>query len=635
MINLGEDRFLVEPGDDLPDLRVEKHLFLDGETTGFSDKVEAFHPYHGHRLCGFAVTADADPRCWYVPVRHRGASNVPESKWKPWARHLLERAPAWVNHNVKFDAHFMHVDGVDRKGPMIDTVVLSQTIDTDRWSHGLKPLCRDWGIDPMDEAREVEAYLKGAKSKDFAVVPPDVLGRYAMRDVSANRKLFSHVVRVRPPDLEEVWNLEVEMTSVLFRMESIGFMVDDQQLRIEKVKCLSRMLPICDRLHKITGVEFTNSSDWIHDQLCTQRGLPVLRWTESKQRDANGKKMPGGPSFDAEALQLYLGHPAVITNPEAMEIVKLIQAYRSDSTYLSLFVDSLLEKHVDGVVHPSYKQLIRTGRMAGSDPNTQQFEERAKALVHPRPGYAFVSADASQIEFRIIAHYCRDEETIRAYNEDPSTDYHQWVADKVGMKRSPAKTLNFSMAYGAGRAKVEQQLAMNPDIMESVMADVEAYCATREVSPEKKRDMYAAACAARASAIYEEYHERFPGIKRCMTDAATLCRQRGWVQNAYKYRRHLPAWAAHKGFNSIVQGGAMHVIKERMVALSPLVREYGAEILINVHDEILFEVPVEHARSDEWRRWLDEQLCAVEKKFRVPFKWDIGWSEQSWKEAVA
>lgn len=626
MLALGENRFLIQPEDPLPELRAKKFLFLDVETTSFNDKVEAFRPYAGHRICGVALTVDDDPRTWYLPVRHRSGGNVPVERWKPWLQDIVGSAPYWVNHNVKFDAHFLSVDDITYGGMIFDTVVLAKTINSDRFAYGLKELCRDWKIDPMEESKRLGAFLRESKSKDFAVAPPDMLGEYACRDVMANRQLYNYVCAHRPEDMDELWKLETMYTGVLFDMEHRGFLVDPQQLKVEKYRCLRRMVPAAEELTRIAnGREFVNSPDWIHELLITENHLPILAWAEK------------GPSFDSDALQLYAGHPAVVTNPVLSRAVELIRAYRKDSTFMSLFVDSLMEKHIDGIVHPSYNQLIRTGRTSGSDPNTQQFDKRAKSLVHPRRGMSFLSADASQVEFRIIAHYCKDEDTIRAYREDADTDFHQWVADKCGIERGPAKTLNFSMAYGAGRKKVQSQLALNERIVAAVQAEIDQ--THPDIQPNARLALLNDLCTARAEAIYETYHEQFPNIKPTMATAANLCRTRGYIRNAYNYRRHLPPNMSFKAFNSLVQGCAMHVIKERMNFLAPRfnekMRELGGHILINVHDEILFELPTEVAEDPNARKWIEDSLCDVQKEFRVPFRWDIGWSAESWEKAVA
>src|SRR5690349_2762795 len=109
MIDLGRNRFLVEPHDPLPELR-GRELFADFETTSFNRKVEAFRPYNGHRACGVAVTVDDDPRSFYVPFRHRtGGLNHPRGI--EWFRDLLKHFQQWINANVKFDAHFAVADG--------------------------------------------------------------------------------------------------------------------------------------------------------------------------------------------------------------------------------------------------------------------------------------------------------------------------------------------------------------------------------------------------------------------------------------------------------------------------------------------------------------------------------------------
>ncbi len=126
-------------------------------------------------------------------------------------------------------------------------------------------------------------------------------------------------------------------------------------------------------------------------------GLPVL--STIKERTEDGDWIDTGrPSFDKEAMQLYKVHPMVTTNPEIKQIVDCISRYRVESTFHGLYLENFINLNVDGVIHPSYNQVVRTGRMSCSRPNSQQQNYRSKQLIHPHKGFGFVSNDYSQIE---------------------------------------------------------------------------------------------------------------------------------------------------------------------------------------------------------------------------------------------
>ena len=126
-------------------------LFADSETTSFDDYEKAVMPYCGHRACGWAVLADDDDTAFYVPIRHRspGARNFDVEPVMKWFQGLVDHADRWVNHVVKFDAHVATVDGVEiGDTELVCTNALAKTVDSDRYNHQLKPLCRDWvGLD--------------------------------------------------------------------------------------------------------------------------------------------------------------------------------------------------------------------------------------------------------------------------------------------------------------------------------------------------------------------------------------------------------------------------------------------------------------------------------------------------------
>lgn len=577
----------------LPDVPAEiGELFLDVETTGLS-------PFMGDRICGVAVAFDGGPS-HYVPVRHEGGGNVDLEQTRRWLAEILSRTTSLVNHNVKFDAHFLRAEGLELPSRLVCTLALAKTIDSDRMSHGLKELARDWLRRPTEEQSRVQAWMKDAKTKSFAAVPADILGPYARADVEMTRDLWAYVRDARPEDMAGLWNTEIAFTSVLQRMEEVGILVDRKAAVRSGIQCMLATTMAADEVKELTGIELVDSAACIGKILLGHCGMPVLSRSEK-----------GNPSFDADALEQY---EAAADTDEQRRLVGLIKTYRDREHFKGLFVDALIDKaDKTGRVHPSYNQTVRTGRMSCSDPNSQQMSPEAKELLIPGEGRAFLCLDASQVEFRIIVHYSQDEEAIEAYRTDPRTDYHQWVADQCGIERTPAKTLNFAMGYGAGKAKVRSMLQAPWKDKKGVEH--------RGKTPEESAE------------IYRVYHERFPSIRRVSERAALLCRQRGYIRNLYGRRRHLPPAVAHKAFNSLVQGCAMDMIKERMVAVEPVARRLGLRMLANVHDELLFDAPAEALTTeavDEIRRTLE---TVPDVGFRVPFVWDAGTSAKSWREA--
>lgn len=659
MLQLKDGSFLVENIRDLPDFSKADTLYLDVETeqntlgiqasecleydeeemeTATSKSWSGLYPFKGDRICGYSVTADDHPNAYYIPLRHTRGRNVPLEEGQRYLAAVVGGAKKWVNHNILIDAVFAHFEGAEFGGELVDTLTAAKMIDSDRFQYGQKILEMEWLGRHRPDRDAVLAYLKGIKSKNFADAPADLLGEYGCEDVIGNRELYKFICEKMPAEQQALWETERKLTAVLYDMELEGLRVIKEELRAEQRKSLRSMIEIFDELEQLTGVPFTNSSQCVFDILCNQLGLPVLM--TKKDRDENGREYDTGrPTFDKNALALYDVHPAVLANKKAKRVVELIRLYRKESQYKGLFLDSYSTlMDADERIHPTYNQLVRTGRMSCKRPNAQQLNLRAKALIHPDDGEGFMSCDYSQIEFRLMIHYIEDIAAIRAYNEHPDTDFHQWIADMLHIKRKPAKTLNFGMGYGAGKPRVTAALAANPDIIEEIGAIVNAMVEKGEVQEDRRSHVFRELCAKRASDVYDRYHETLPGIKRVSKEAAAVCRWRGYVRNAYGRRRHLPRKASHKAFNSIIQGCAMDVMKERMVALSPrynsTTRGYGLRLAANVHDEILVRGPWDAIKDPTVQRYVYTTLESPTVQFRVPIRTGMGISRRSWAEAA-
>ena len=637
MLKLTDNAYLVQCIEELPRFQNAKRLYCDVETTSFDPKKKAFFPYSGNRICGIAVTVDDCKDAYYIPIRHTDKRwNLPLESALLWFRDVVGTCEKWINHNVKFDAHFAHVDGADFTGELIDTYPKSMMFDTDRFGHKLKPLLRDWCNLPMEEEVRVKAFLKGIKSEDYADVPADILGEYACMDVIGDRILDNFMDDHWPEQMKGVLQTEILLTPVLFDMEKKGFRSDKKLLMKEQYLALKRMIELTERIHEITQREFSNSNKWMFDMLINQFGLPILAYNKKKKKktvwDDNGEV--GSPTFNKAALKMYSIHPSVIADPIKKELIDSVIEFRTNSQFKSLFLDTYLElMDTDGRLHSNYNQVIRTGRMSCSNPNAQQLNKKAKSLIFPSPGNAFLSCDASQIEFRLIVHYINDLAAIKAYNENKHIDFHQWVADLCGILRPAGKTLNFGMAFGASKRTVTANLAKDPDIIQHIGSQVVA------LEPAERNEMYLKLCGSHASNIYETYHERLPGLKHLANEAKKTCAARGFVFNAFGRRRHLPPMFARKAFNSVIQGSAMDFIKTRIVALAPRYNSYlrnlGIEIVANVHDEILFEGPTEVIQDKAVQSYILDVLEISPVEFRVPLTWDMGLGLKSWAEAVS
>lgn len=633
-------------------------MFRDVETTSGHPDVDGLNAYNGARIVGYAIswrnTDGKQTPIYYISLRHKDAwaSNIDLKANAEFIAWCNLQAGRWVNHNVKFDAHLcaMETDiaGVDTglyfyTGDWYDTIISAKLLDSDRMEYDLKGLAEDWlGIKP--ELRdEVKAYLKARKSQDYGDVPSTLLGDYAINDIWINTQLYDFINSKLDGSLAAVHHTERRLTAVLFDMEREGVKIDLVAMRKLKIKTIEEILELECELRELTGYEFSNSSKSLKFIILQHFQLPVVAITENvKYVDGVKVVKKGGPSFDAEALEMYCALPEVVNDTTKSRFFEALTFWREKSMFLSLYLDGW-EPHIDsnGRLHANYNQIIRTGRMSCSAPNLQQLNKAAKALIICEAWEELCSNDASQIEFRLIAHYMGyvgDRGAIDAYNNDPATDYHMWVAILCEIARSPAKNINFMKAYGGGKAKMIRMLRGQKAVIAAVKAQVDALVAEGRINESNRVATYAALIEQRAVDIIAKYEERLPGIKKASDLAAQTCRARGYVTNLWGRRRHLPANRAHIAFNTAVQGGAMDFIKTRMVAASPrfnsVLREANIRLILNVHDELVHVGP-KGTFTPEVQEWLRDLLSEQDPvKLEVPILWSGGVSDVNWAKAA-
>lgn len=660
MLKLPNGTLLIQKISELPDIAGKiADLYNDVETNS-QDRYEYGNmPYHGHTIAGFAFTWDDNPQVYYVPIDHvNPKDNLPKQQVIKWQREVLQTRnkisgayPTWINHNVNFDAHFWSEAGAEFLGRLVDTSTQAKLLDSDRFTYGLKELAKEWLGLPMAEVDVVKKYLENlgrGKSKDgtgrktarnFAEVPADIMGDYAGMDVISNRLLWKyicHAFDTQIKDKNEPANLsrenEILLTPVLFDIEKQGMFVDNTECMVEKAKSLKKQIMFAEQLKEAVGCEVNpRSNDDVFDMICNRFQLPILATNEDEHSNSFGN-----PSFDKEALAKYLVHPAVLGDPHKLKSIKLLKEFRDEAQFTSLFLNTYLDLNIDGILHPSYNQCVRTGRMSCSSPNAQQLNKRAKALIRCILGHGIISCDYSQIEFRGIVHYIQDMQAIAMYNSNPDTDFHQWVADTCKVKRKAAKCLNFGMGFGAGKKKVVSMLSADPSVIEDVSIQINELIAKGELEHENRDRMFRYKAEERSLELYNIYHERLPGIKRTSYAVSDIAKRRGYVFNLYGRRRRLDTRYCYKGFNSVVQSWAADSMKDATVKLSPRYnaqsRAYGLKLFGLVHDDTAMYCPIEMMSDPAVYRHIKKTLEDHTIKISVPVTTAMGYSFKNWAE---
>tara|TARA_Y100001973_G_scaffold46286_1_gene69042 strand:- start:3746 stop:5557 length:1812 start_codon:yes stop_codon:yes gene_type:complete len=591
---------------EIPDTAEE--IFLDLETCSGDPNRGALKPYHGDSIAGFAVTWDDHETVYYIPVNHTPERsslffrdeqllNMPEDLVRSFLRELVgQYGRRWINHNVKFDAHFVAQFGVEVRAELVDTLTLSKLASAQNAnSYGLKDLAKRWlGIE-AEEQDEVKAELARLGSKDYGDVAPEIMGRYACADVNMNRELWKKIVQMRSSS-PDVWDLEVRLTRSLFDIERRGLRIDRDQLRSLKISTQSKIAKLETEIHReskrLGGVLDPMSSNSLSKFFFMRHRLPVINETDT-----------GRPSTDSASLEAWL-------EDESLEdfhgLIRSVLDHRSSRQFLSLYIEGWSDLLDDrDIIRPSYNQTVRTGRMSSYSPNIQQLNADAKKLIVPSPGNEFLSLDYSQIEFRILSVVCGDQKMISAYRDNPETDFHDYASELCSISRRQAKVVNFGIAFGMGSELLEKSLRA---MKSSGMTPTE---------------------------VLNVYRNKFSKIFLAAERLQKQARSTGFVKTLYGRRRALPGSEARKALNSVVQGTAADIVKEVALHLNTdtKLRELGITVRAIVHDEFLFEAPtgsfdeetLEHIRSIMQRTSID---------LPVPLLVDGGQSLESWKAAT-
>lgn len=604
---------LIQDESEFPSLS-GKELFLDLETTSFDRQIKSLNPWHKCFVLGVCIKVDNSPG-YYIPVNHAYGKNINAKAVQSWLIGVMQSCQVWINHNVKYDVQVLHnAFGIKTDMHLICTLDYAKLLDSDRFQHSLDALSRDWlKEDISGYEKALKPYLE--KNKDYGWIPIDILGEYGCQDVITNSRLWKYISVNMPTESWGVAATSSEVTACLIEMEQAGMRINPTEVATKELLSLNRMSVIQQEIHEKIGYTISpHINADCYDVLCNNLGLPVLGYTDS-----------GNPSFDKHILSSYKALPGA-----PRDLLDLMLEYRRLQTFTSVFTTPFRALHINGLLHSSYKQTVRTGRMACSTPNMQQLMPEAKELIVCDEHESIISADYSQIEFRIIAHYIQDQAAIEAYLENPFTDFHEWVAKVCNIHRKPAKTVNFLMGYGGGKAKLVDQLMQVSELVGSILERVESM----ELPDDKKKALFNSLARQRGEEVYTIYHDTLPGLKRTSRAATNRVYERGYCVNKYGRRRHLAKQAAHRAFNTVCQGTAADLMKERLVALRSYLKTFHSEFALIgvVHDEVIIRGP-----SDLITDKMLDDICFVledvKTDLRVPIRTSLGVSKLNWLAA--
>ena len=529
-------------------------------------------------LCGVSLAVGPGEAC-YIPVGHKEkhglqleeAADLVQlplelviARLKPL---LEDPAVLKVGHNAKYDIAVLSRYGVD-VAPIDDTMLISYVLEAGLHGHGMDELSKLWlGHEPI-AFKTVAGSGKAATS--FRHVALDKATCYAAEDADVTMRLYRRLrPRLAREGLLTVYEtLERGMPPVLAEMERHGIRIDPEHLRRLSNDFGVKMGALEVKAHALAGRPFNlGSPKQIGDVLYGEMGM------------AKGKKTAtGASSTDVKVLEELAS--------QGHELPRVILDWRQFSKLKGTYTDNLVAavSETTGRVHTSFAlAAATTGRLASNDPNLQNIPVRTeegrkiRQAFIAEPGNVLISADYSQIELRLLAHIGDIPQLKKAFKE--GLDIHAMTASEMfgvpvegmpGEIRRRAKAINFGIIYGISAFGLAAQLAIPQD---------------------------------EAGAYIKTYFERFPGIRDYMNQMRVEVREKGYVSTIFGRKVNIPSIreqaVAHRQFaeraaiNAPIQGSAADVIRRAMMRVPAALKESGlkARMLLQVHDELVFEAP--------------------------------------------
>jgi DNA polymerase-1 len=536
---------------------------------------------------------------FYIPVRApMGAKCLVVSKIKEKLVPVLaDDGIKKIGQNIKYDILVLRNAGLLLKGVYFDTMVASYCLDPQRISHSLDNMALDF---LNYQSTPISALIgKGKNQITFDMVETGAACEYSAEDADLTWQVY-HYLDSRLDDQPEIkklfYEVEMPLVSVLAEMEYNGVSLDTEILANMSEDITASINRLVDDIYNTAGVPFNiDSPKQLAEVLFNRLGLKSVR---------SGKT---GRSTDAAVLEeLAEQHP----------VINLILEYRTLSKLKNTYVDKLgtLINHKTGRVHASFNQTVTaTGRLSSSDPNLQNIPIRTplgskirSAFVPKNKTDCILSADYSQIELRLLAHFSADKALREAFAAD--MDIHRFVASQIfnipiekvtPEMRSRCKAVNFGIIYGQGALGLANTTGLT---------------------------------FAEAKKFIEDYFARYNSIRKFMDEVVEQATKTGYAETILHRRRKIfnftspnagkRAQARRLAVNTVIQGSAADLIKVAMVNIHRKIQSEGltVKMILQVHDELVFELPA--AEADTHAKWIaDKMTDAI--KLDVPLKVDV------------
>lgn len=578
-------------------LSAEEVFAFDTETTGLNP--------HDAELVGISFS-----------IKPGSGFYVPFPKSKEEAKTLIERFRgvlesekiAKIGQNIKYDALVLRKYGLKLKAYFYDTMIMHYLLEPGM-RHNMDFLAETYlKYKPIS----IESLIgkKGKSQKSMRDIEVEKVMIYACEDadITLQLKLFLEK-KLDEENLRDLYDqIEEPLIDAIIEMEATGVKIDRAYLEKYSLELAEKIEQMAGEIHRKAGQKFNiDSPKQVGEVLFEKLEIPYKwRKTKSGQYSTNEEKL-------SELSEEY-------------QIAKNILSYRGLTKLKSTYVDALPEliNPRTGRIHSSFNQaLTTTGRLSSNNPNLQNIPIRTpegrkirEAFVPSGPDYILLAADYSQIELRLIAEISKDEAMMEAFLNDQ--DIHRATAARVynmpyeevtADQRRNAKTVNFSIIYGAGSTNLSRQLNIN---------------------------------RKEATDLINQYFKQYSGLKKYMDETVEFARKNGYVSTLMKRRRFLRdinsrngmmrSQAERMAINTPIQGTAADMIKKAMIDLNEYLQSENlqSKIIMQVHDELVLDVL--KSEEEKLSPIIEEKMKNALPGLRVPIKVEVGRGE-NWLEA--
>lgn len=577
----------------LGQLREQERFSLDTETTSL-DAMRA-------ELVGLSFSWCAG-QGWYLPVRSpAGQKHLPLEEVRRRLGPILADASRYkIGQNMKYDLIVLENSGMPvalQEGRCFDTMVASYVLAADRSSHSLDAMARDYlGL----ETTPISALIgKGKKQISFDQVDTRAACDYSAEDADVTWQLYEYLearLKAQPALYQLFETIEMPLVEVLMRLEVNGVFLDTEKLNRLSESMVRMQRELTERIYELAGGPFNiDSTRQLGDVLFDRLGLESIKSGKTQR------------STDADVLEQLA---------DEHEIIPLILQYRQLEKLRNTYTDKLVQlvHPKTGRVHASFNQTVTaTGRLSSSDPNLQNIPVRTElgrqiraAFVAQKKTDCILSADYSQIELRLLAHFSEDAALRQAFAQD--RDIHRFVASEIygvpmeevtDQMRTKAKAVNFGIIYGQGPFGLARTTGMSQ---------------------------------AEAKQFIEDYFRRYQSIRSFMNRVIEEAKRNGYAETILHRRRkivglesrnpNVRSQAQRLAVNTVIQGSAADLIKAAMIRIHRRIEQEKLPIrmILQIHDELVFELPQKEA--EEHGRWIAEEMSGA-VKLDVPMKVDV------------